>query len=201
VGEAKDGRGTGTKLRILKEAANLYFAGGYENISMQILADRLLMSKTAIFHHFKNKQELFFEMLLHLIGRLHTALEDILSQKHLSTQDRLFHVLWQTTMEPSLDITRFQEEIRTYLSPEQQERIVAAWRADLFMIVQRVLEEGIERGDLRPHHTAFATYMFLHLRSLIPYTGGPTLLGTEQMPRYEFINNTLEGFLYGLARK
>jgi AcrR family transcriptional regulator len=74
VREATDGRGSSTRLRILKEAARLYFAGGYENMSMQVLADQLQISKTAIFHHFKNKQELFFEMLLHLISRLHATL-------------------------------------------------------------------------------------------------------------------------------
>jgi hypothetical protein len=108
-------------------------------------------------------------------------------------------VLWQTTLEPSLDVTRFQEEIRSYLSPEQQEAIISAWRSDLFIIVQRVLEEGIKCGDLRPHQSSLSTYVLLHLRSLIPYPGSPTLLGTEQMTRHELINELLEGFLNGLV--
>ena len=63
----QDGRVKDTRQRILREAERLYYQGGYAGISLQDLADTLDISKPALFHHFKSKQELFFETLLEML--------------------------------------------------------------------------------------------------------------------------------------
>ena len=47
--EHKDGRTTDTRQLILKEAERLYYVGGYEKISLQVVADQLGFSKAALF--------------------------------------------------------------------------------------------------------------------------------------------------------
>lgn len=48
-----------TVQKILEVSASLFLEKGYENTTMQDIVTHLQMSKGAIYHHFKSKQELF----------------------------------------------------------------------------------------------------------------------------------------------
>ena len=58
-----------TVQRILEVATQLFLAKGYENTSMQDIVRALGMSKGAIYHHFKSKEELFEKVVLHFYSR------------------------------------------------------------------------------------------------------------------------------------
>ena len=51
------------KVTILKEAAALFSEQGYERTSMRSIAERVGVSKPAIYYHFANKQALFEELI------------------------------------------------------------------------------------------------------------------------------------------
>jgi len=46
-----------TRTRILEEAAKLFTEKGYEATSVQDLAEVLGLSKAALYHHFRSKEE------------------------------------------------------------------------------------------------------------------------------------------------
>ena len=48
-----------TVKKILNTAISLFLENGYEKTSMQDIVNALGMSKGAIYHHFKSKEELF----------------------------------------------------------------------------------------------------------------------------------------------
>ena len=52
-----------TKENIVKTALRLFLQNGYEKTSMNDIAREVGISKPAIYHHFKNKDELFHEVL------------------------------------------------------------------------------------------------------------------------------------------
>ncbi len=52
-----------TKENIVKTALELFLQNGYEKTSMNDIAREVGISKPAIYHHFKNKDELFHEVL------------------------------------------------------------------------------------------------------------------------------------------
>ncbi len=47
-----------TKMKIVTEAANLFFTKGYEQATMQDIMSIAQLSKGALYHHFKSKQEI-----------------------------------------------------------------------------------------------------------------------------------------------
>lgn len=51
------------KSTILKEAASLFSERGYEQTSMRKIAEKVGVSKPAIYYHFANKQSLFEELI------------------------------------------------------------------------------------------------------------------------------------------
>lgn len=59
-----------TKERILHETLSAFGVLRFEDISLSTIAARVGISKTAIFRHFKNKQELFDELDRQVVGQL-----------------------------------------------------------------------------------------------------------------------------------
>jgi AcrR family transcriptional regulator len=51
------------KQKILKEAAKLFSEFGFLGVSMEDIAKKLGTSKTALYYHFKNKKELYLNVL------------------------------------------------------------------------------------------------------------------------------------------
>ena len=197
----RDGRTTDARQVILKEAEKLYYAGGYDHISLQVIADHLQISKAALFHHFKNKRELFFEMLLLILAHMREMFESVINEEGLSTRQRLYLIMQRLAQESMFDMTRFQREEYPLLEPEQQRKIEKRWHTDMFDIVQKVFREGIERDELRVHDVALATYLFLNMCLFLPYTNNPANIETRGNNRSEYINSLLDILLNGLGKK
>ena len=199
--QRRDGRTTDTRQLILKEAEKLYYAGGYDHISLQAIADNLQISKAALFHHFKNKRELFFEMLLMILAHMREMFESVINEEGLSTRQRLYLIMQRLAQESMFDMTRFQREEYPLLEPEQQHKIEKRWHTDMFDIVQKVFREGIERDELRVHDVALAAYLFLNMCLFLPYTNNPANIETRGSNRSEYINALLDMLLNGLGKK
>jgi AcrR family transcriptional regulator len=67
---------SGTRQRILAEA-NLLFArpGGYRATSMRQIADRIGVTKAALYHHFRSKDQILDQLTEPLLGALEALLE------------------------------------------------------------------------------------------------------------------------------
>jgi AcrR family transcriptional regulator len=165
---ARDGRATDTRERILQVAEQLYYAGGYEHINLQVIADQIGVSKTALFHHFKNKQELFYATLLHMLARYHAIFAEALTRDGQSVRERLRSIMQGLTRLGPFDMMRFSREEYGLLSPEQQAEVERAWRASLFDVVHRLLADGVRLGELRHIDVRLATFVFMHLCMLLP---------------------------------
>lgn len=48
--------------KILSEAQHLFLQRGYDRTSLQMIADKVNISKSNLYHYFKNKEELFYEL-------------------------------------------------------------------------------------------------------------------------------------------
>lgn len=209
--ERRDGRATDTRRRILQVAEELYYAGGYEHINMQVIADRLGVSKTALFHHFKNKQELFYATLHVILDQYRRMMEEAAAEGDGSTIAQLRGMMQRLTRESSFDFTRFMHEEHALLTPEQQREIERLWQAGMFNAVRRVLEEGVRRGELRPIDLSLSTYAFLSLCMLLPRPNNPmpvAVVDRSRMPAAAtagqvshdaFIDSLLDLFIHGIG--
>ncbi len=196
--ETRDGRTTDTRARILQEAAQLYLAGSYEAVSMQVIANRLHISKAAIFHHFTNKQELFFEMWLSLLARLQQRLQDAVERSAGgSTQEKLHSLLRCFVREAGFDLPRMTQDVAAFLLPQQRATLRHVWRNG-FIIVRQTLEEGIANGELKPHNTQLAAYTLLHLGRLVPDPARPHMLLSESLSQDAYLDGLLNMLLDGL---
>lgn len=178
--------GTATRERILEEAARLFTEKGYEATSVQDLAEALGLSKAALYHHFRGKEEVLYEIS-------HQALEGLLEEgkKALAVPDPREALL--RFMEGH---ARFFEENRPFfvtmlqglqsLSPEKQAPIIAL-RDRYEETLRTLLRRGMESGVFRQLDVALTARAVLSLLNwMIRWfrPGGP--LRAEEVARFYF---------------
>jgi AcrR family transcriptional regulator len=169
----RDGRTTDTRERVLRVVEQLYLAGGYERINLHTIAQQVGVSKAALFHHFRNKQDLFYAMLIAMLARYSALFAEARDAIGEDARARLRHIMWGLTQQEPFDMARFVREEYGLLSPEQRTEIEHAWRAGLFDAVHQILERGARAGEVRAPDLTLATYVFMHLCMLLPRSGNP----------------------------
>ena len=197
----RDGRTTDTRQLILKEAEKLYYAGGYDHISLQVIADSLDISKAALFHHFKNKRELFYEMVMMIIAHMREMFEDIVNEERLSTREKLYLCMQRLAQGPTFDIMHFLREDYPRLEPEQQHKGSEEWEMFTRDMIQRIFKEGIERGELREHNLMLSTNLFLNSSILLPHVDSPVGVRMDEASREKYMQTLLDMLLEGLNKK
>ncbi len=194
----QDGRVKDTRQRILREAERLYYQGGYAGISLQDLADTLDISKPALFHHFKSKQELFFETLLEMLEGRRRLIEAAIRAGD-TTYARLRNTLRAMLDSPFFDPMKFLTDEKGNLSPDQQRDIEAAFYRSIQQPIAQVLQDGVQRGDLRAHPPLLGTMVFLNLMMLLPSPGHPTTRLSQHMEPQHYLDELLAFFLQGVG--
>ena len=91
-GSLRRGRPGYDQQGILDVAVAAFIQYGYDATSMGVLADRLGLSKSAIYHHFASKDEILDRALDTALGALEGVLEQA-DAAHGRAADRLDHVL------------------------------------------------------------------------------------------------------------
>lgn len=195
----RDGRTTNTRARILQQAERLYYRGGYAGINLQDLANELELSKAALFHHFRSKQDLFFHMLLEMLEQRHVRIEAAIAAE-TETERRLQAVLHALAGCPFFDPMKFLTDERGNLSAEQQHEIEAAFSRAIQEPIARVLADGVARGELRPHQPMLGGMVFLNLAMLLPSPGHPNPRLAGHMETSGYIDELLTFFLRGVER-
>ncbi len=64
--------------RILLEARPLFVARGFNAVSMQQIADAVGVNKATLYHHFRDKEELFLEVVREEIERATISMQAVL---------------------------------------------------------------------------------------------------------------------------
>lgn len=87
---------SGTRVRALETALELFSRDGYDAVSMRAIAEELGVTKAALYHHFTSKEEIARE----LVGSYLAAIEGI--------------VTWATDTQPELEelLARWVELVR-----------------------------------------------------------------------------------------
>lgn len=194
-----DGRTTDTKQRILKEAKRMYLKGGYAGISLQDLATHLEISKPALFHHYKSKQDLFYGVLLDLTEDNQQQVAKAVAEGQ-DTRSRLRNILLAMRHLPFFDPMKFLNEELEELNEEQQNEITRLFYQGMQRPIITVLEEGIRSGELRQHNPRVGALAFTNLMMLLPSPGSPVVLQLGEGGEEEYIDELLQLFFAGVMK-
>jgi TetR/AcrR family transcriptional regulator, transcriptional repressor for nem operon len=138
---------------VLQTATSLFLTKGYQLTSMDDIVAVSNVSKTNIYYHYKNKEELLLAIIDRLIDQYDRQISHVLSQEDLSIPDRLDRMLRLfAASQEQQDILGGCPFLTLYTqtanaSGEVAARIKAFFERQLAG-VEKLLEFGKHRGEL-----------------------------------------------------
>ncbi len=145
--------------RILAAAADLFYEKGYENTTLDAVAERLGVSKPFIYAHFSSKQDLLSDICARGIASSLEAMDAALSLKASPgvKLEALGKGFVTAVLETQIYIAIFSREEKN-LRPEDFDRI-NGMRSDFDRKLTALLRDGVETGEFAisdPHVAALA---------------------------------------------
>ncbi len=147
--------------KIRASAVQLFAEMGYHAAPLRDIAGLAGIQAASIYYHYPSKQALLVEIMDTYMHQLNACLENILVQP-AGVAERLYeaiasHIRLHTTHKAEFFI--IDTEIRA-LEGEYREQILAL-RDQYEHLLQRLLQEGVEQGVLRPTDVKVASYAII----------------------------------------
>lgn len=147
--------------RILSEATSLFSELGVDSTSMRMIAERLGVTKAALYYHFESKEQLHFEIHLALIDEVLVQAERIAEgDKPPAEQIRdIVRLILQSVADHRDAFTILLREGSGLTGPPWTE--LTAKRARFRARVQDIVSAGMAAGDLVTDDAEVATLALL----------------------------------------
>lgn len=135
--------------RILDTAYRLFLEKGYEHTSIQDIINHLGgLSKGAIYHHFKSKEDILEAVTNRITEQSNLMLADIRDRKDLNGQEKLKAIFWESINRPVQDeiftmAPNFQNNAKLMLSMvnDTVKQVAPSY-------ILPIIEEGIADGTI-----------------------------------------------------
>ncbi len=149
------------KHAILVGAAALFAQRGYHGTSMNDVAQACGLSKAALYHYYRDKDELLASIAQAHVARLAELVQSVQADAQLRPQDRLEALITRflTEYSDARNSHRVLTEDVKFLPPEARERILALERTVVSGFADAI---SIQRPDLKEAdlHKAVAMLLF-----------------------------------------
>lgn len=171
-----------TRIKILEAASRLFLEKGVEHTTIQNIVDNLGgLSKGAIYHHFKNKEEIELAVFEYSFVDSHVR-EDILQickDKELSAIEKFIQMIMVSINDPHETMYRkMAPDIKN--NPRFLSELMDRWmNVDATLFLLPVVEQGIQEGVINTKYPK----QFAELLALLSYIWlNPTLypVSTEE---------------------
>lgn len=140
---------------ILEVASRLFMEKGYEHASIQDIINNLGgLSKGAIYHHFKSKEDILFAVTERIYEESNRMLADIRDRKGLSGKEKLQAIFRDSIKRPEQD-ELFTAAPHLGSNPRMLFSIVKDTMEDAAPnYIQPIIEQGIADGSIKTDYPA-----------------------------------------------
>lgn len=189
--------------RILDAALHEFSLGGYHGAILDSIALKAGVSKGAVYWHFENKRTLFLVVVQREMSRLMERLETLASEKDQPPTARI-EALVVTTLTYYAEHPEFCNLVKVFMLPggpgldEEMEAMARAEYRRARMMIDALLQEGVERGELDPERVKSAAPMFVALADglMSQWTVDP-----EAVPLRRVAPEVARAFLQGVVKR
>lgn len=141
-----------TKLKesIIQKGSDLFQVKGFTQTSIQDIVETLGVTKGTFYYYFTSKEELLMEINARYINDVLEKQYAIMAKKHIGARMKIKEVM--TMLIKNIDkqganAKIFFREINNL--NEKHLKIIIAKRKEFYLNLQKIIEEGIESGELR----------------------------------------------------
>src|SRR6476620_8034317 len=146
--------------RIAQEARPLFVARGFNAVSMQQIADAAGVNKATLYHHFRDKEELFLDVVRGEIARATATMMRAIDAGG-DFRSKLYRMVSSFFATTELDYFRLIADLHEYVSEERRlellERTPPPWKA-----IRPVIEDAIAAGEIKPIPVDLAVSILFH---------------------------------------
>jgi AcrR family transcriptional regulator len=135
--------------QILTEAVDLFYELGYQRTSLDMVAERLGVTKPFIYYHFKDKAEILFEIGRRSIVQANQVLKGALSTPGKPSV-RLYHTIVAMTrsvLESSRHTAIFFREEKNFSDADRA--VLHKMHGEFDQMLVKLLEEGCKTGEFK----------------------------------------------------
>lgn len=135
-----------TREQILKTAAHLFMAYGYEKVSMEQVAEASDVTKASVYYYFKNKATLFTVSVSSMFQRITKQTEKLL-QNSKGLKHRLYEVTLDHLKRPHIDFETLLQEATSSLTEGHIHEIREAEKA-IHEALENVFKQAANNGEI-----------------------------------------------------
>ncbi len=183
---------------ILEKAHELFVEKGYERSSMREIAERVGISKAALYHHFKNKEEILFTLCVQAGEIINEDMRQAILKsetQYSNVRDQLVNILYDYTI-GYLKHKNFNKilffEIES-LPPEKREIIINYERSNVAQF-KNYLRRIMEQGKIKKTNITVLTFCFFATVQWLYFW----YKKDGQLSIREIIEYIVDYFLYGI---
>ncbi len=183
---------------ILEKAHELFVEKGYERSSMREIAERVGISKAALYHHFKNKEEILFTLCVQAGEIINEDMREAIlksESSHAPIKEQLINILYDYTV-GYLKHKNFNKvlffEIES-LPPEKREVVINYERSNVAQF-KNYLKRMMDHGKIKRTDVTVLTFCFFATVQWLYFwyrENGPLSIR-------EIIEYIVDYFLYGI---
>ncbi|WP_448382239.1 TetR/AcrR family transcriptional regulator [Desulfosoma sp.] len=189
-----------TAAEILKAARQLFYEKGYEAASTREISARVGISKAALYHHFKNKEEILFRICLEaadeLVDNMRRAIaRNVQSEKPL--KERLTDILieYLRTYLKNENFNKILFHDMEYL-PEDKKRIILDKEKENVHQLRAFLISLMDQGIIRPINPTVMTFSLISSLHWLYFWFKPQ----GSLSLEEVAQEIADLFLYGMVK-
>ncbi len=157
---------------IIQTATELFVRDGYQKTKFATIAEQCGLGRTTIYQYFKNKDEVFMAVLDKVYKELQSDYINIVFEKDASSIDKIRSVIYKAFRDYYRK-KKMMIVVVNYLLQMQRRKTALKAKINeqtltLQILLQQLLKEGIETGELKEHDTQnMAWVLFSLIRAFI----------------------------------
>ena len=182
--------------RVINAAYTLFVQRGYADVSMQQIADSTSITKATLYHHFRDKQDLYLATMRMAFTRNHATMTERL-QQYPDLHARIREILAFLVEGKRTDMQRLMSDFRQHVDEDSQQRFWSEFPKP-WHLLEPMVREAIERGEIPDGDVTFVA------RFIYSSSAGYAHMLAMSTNGEPFGDATLDRFadtvLYGISR-
>lgn len=131
---------------------HLLLEHGYEGFTFSLLAERLEISRGAIYKYYENKEELIYDFMLYEMKQFHDDLKEIAVMNDFDKQfDFLFELIFKNSDVQKLIEIGMQIPSTSSKKAQTNKLALDQMRLDMYSYMENFVKLGKAEGKLKPH--------------------------------------------------
>lgn len=113
---------------ILDVAEKLFMSQGYKETSTRQITEQLNISQPALYYHFKNKEEIYYNVMLRLSQEVERSLRMISIKERMTLEEKIGEMALFLQRKHPVNLILMLRDIRQMLSDEMSYKIFLLWK-------------------------------------------------------------------------